>query len=239
MSSFDLPVTRTQSVNNLPYDNPPPAKVEEDRSIYNYATNPNDAEKAEQTGAMPTGDMIPPDGGRGWLVVMSGFLMLMFSMGVVNAFGEYQTYYVEVMFPHEPTSNISWIGTLQFACMCLFGIVIGILCEHMDTRLVTFIGGVIMGLALVIASFIKVVWGLILTQGLLFGFGAAFCFIPPCSLPSQWFTKKRGLAIGLVVAGSGVGGVWVTPATHAMINNISHAWALRISGILIFALNTS
>ncbi|KAJ1674488.1 hypothetical protein EV182_003178, partial [Spiromyces aspiralis] len=126
-----------------------------------------------------------------------------------------------------------------YAFTNLFGIVVGILCERMDTRLVTFIGGVIMGLALVIASFIKVVWGLILTQGVLFGIGSAFCFIPPCSLPSQWFTKKRGLAIGLVVAGSGVGGIWVTPTVHAMINSIGYAWALRISGILIFAINTS
>ena len=87
--------------------------------------------------------------------------MQMFSMGMTNAFGEYQEYYLLHLFKNEATSNIAWIGTLQFACMNIFGILVGILCERIDTRLVAFIGGLIMAIALIAASFIKVLWGVI------------------------------------------------------------------------------
>ncbi|KAJ2584098.1 hypothetical protein GGH95_000608, partial [Coemansia sp. RSA 1836] len=181
----------------------------------------------------------PTDSAYGWTVVASGCFMMMFSMGCVNSYGSYQTYYYLHQFPHEATSTLSWIGTLQFAIMNLFGIPAGILCERFDSRLVTFLGGLIMGLALVAASFCdSAVWKLMLTQGLVFAVGASLVFIPAVSIPAQWFTKRRALAVGIVVAGSGVGGLWLTPATDRMITGLGTAWALRITGIIVFAVNS-
>ncbi|KAJ2796060.1 hypothetical protein H4R20_005663, partial [Coemansia guatemalensis] len=121
----------------------------------------------------------PLDGWYGWGVVISGCFMLMFSMGCVNSYGTYQTYYHLHQFPDEPMSNLAWVGTLQFAVMNIFGIPSGILCERMDTRLVTFVGGVIMAVALIIASFCdSAPWKLILTQGIVFSLGASLVFVP-------------------------------------------------------------
>ncbi|KAJ2556917.1 hypothetical protein EV175_001679 [Coemansia sp. RSA 1933] len=181
----------------------------------------------------------PIDGAYGWAVAVSGCIMLMFSMGCVNSYGPYQTYYHLNRFPDEPISTLTWIGTLQFAGMSLCGIPAGILCERFDSRLITFVGGLIMGVALVIASFCDdAVWKLIITQGIVFSIGAAFVLIPSTSIPSQWFVKYRALAIGVVVAGSGIGGLWLTPATTGMINSLGVSWALRITGIIVFAVNS-
>ncbi|KAJ2818110.1 hypothetical protein GGI24_005197, partial [Coemansia furcata] len=181
----------------------------------------------------------PTDSLYAWTVVASGCFMLMFSMGCVNSYGSYQTYYHLHQFPHEPTSTLSWIGTMQFAIMNLFGIPSGILCERFDSRLVTFVGGLIMGVALIIASFCDTaVWKLLITQGIVFGAGAALVFIPAVSMPAQWFTGKRALAVGIVVAGSGIGGLWLTPATDHMITQLGTAWALRITGIIVFVVNS-
>ncbi|KAI9500824.1 major facilitator superfamily domain-containing protein, partial [Coemansia spiralis] len=179
------------------------------------------------------------DGTYGWVVVAAGCFMLMFSMGCVNSYGSYQTYYHLHQFPSEPVSTLSWVGTLQFAVMNLFGIPAGILCERLDTRLVTFTGGLIMGISLIIASFCDgAVWKLMLTQGIVFAIGASLVFIPATSIPSQWFTSRRALAVGIVVAGSGIGGLWLTPATNGMIDSLGTAWALRITGIIVFVVNS-
>ncbi|KAI8320515.1 MFS general substrate transporter [Martensiomyces pterosporus] len=182
----------------------------------------------------------PLDGAYGWAVVCACSMMLMFSMGCVNSYGSYQTYYHINQFPKEPMSTLSWIGTLQMAVMNLFGIPSGILCERLDSRLVTFTGGVIMGLSLIIASFCDgAVWKLLITQGIVFGMGASLVFIPATSIPSQWFVKNRPLAIGIVVAGGGIGGLWLTPATDHLITSMNTAWALRITGIIIIAINSA
>ncbi|KAJ2776478.1 hypothetical protein H4R18_005647 [Coemansia javaensis] len=182
----------------------------------------------------------PLDGFYGWMVVLSGFFMLMFSMGCTNSYGEYQTYYHLHLFPSEKMSTLSWIGTLQFAMANLAAPLAGILCERLETRLVAFSGGLVMGLSLVIASFcVDTPWKLIVTQGIVFGLGAALVFIPSVSIPSQWFNKHRPLAVGVAVSGSGIGGLWLTPATRAMIDNLGPGWALRITGIMLFAANTA
>ncbi|KAJ1964503.1 hypothetical protein GGI12_001375 [Dipsacomyces acuminosporus] len=182
----------------------------------------------------------PVDGFEAWTVTASGCLMLMFSMGCVNSYGSYQTYYHAKQFPNEPMSTLSWIGTMQFGAMNIVAIPAGIMCERFDSRLVTFVGGVIMGISLIIASFCDdAVWKLLLTQGIIFSLGASLVFVPATSIPSQWFVKYRALAIGIVVAGSGIGGLWLTPVTDRMISSLGTAWALRITGIVVVAINSA
>ncbi|KAJ2872416.1 hypothetical protein GGH93_004031 [Coemansia aciculifera] len=96
-----------------------------------------------------------------------------------------------------------------------------------------------MGIALIIASFCDTaVWKLMITQGFMFAVGASLVFIPAVSMPAQWFTKHRALAVGVVIAGSGIGGLWLTPATTHMITKLGTAWALRITGITTFTINS-
>lgn len=79
-------------------------------------------------------------------------------------------------------------------------------------------------------SFANQLWQLYLTQGMLFGIGAAFCFAPSVTLPSQWFYKRRGLATGIAVSGSGIGGVVLSPLTQHLIATMGYRNALRVLG---------
>ncbi|KAI9496816.1 hypothetical protein BDB00DRAFT_785259 [Zychaea mexicana] len=62
-------------------------------------------------------------------------------------------------------------------------------------------------LGLELAGFTSQIWHLYLTQGVLFGLGSAFLYVSALSVPSQWFNKRRGLGLGIVTYGAGVGGV--------------------------------
>lgn len=84
----------------------------------------------------------------------------------------------------------------------------------------------------VAASFAKQTWQLYLTQGLMVGLGIGSIFIPAIAVLPQWFLKRRSLAQGLASCGSGFGGLAVSLGTTAMIQQISLAWSLRITGIL-------
>jgi hypothetical protein len=69
--------------------------------------------------------------------------------------------------------------------------------------------------------------------------GTGFAWLPATPILPQWFTKNRSLAQGLAAAGSGVGGIIFSAATTPMIQNISLAWSLRITGILAFVVLTT
>ncbi|KAJ2596592.1 hypothetical protein GGF39_003390, partial [Coemansia sp. RSA 1721] len=170
----------------------------------------------------------------GWLVVLGSFFNLMLSIGTTTTYGIYLQEYKLVVFPDASSSFLSWIGTLQFAMMCFFGIGVGVLCEHYDTRILSAFGTVVSAVALIIASFCNSPWKLLLTQGIVFGFGASFIYITGLTLPPQWFVKYRALATGIAIAGSGIGGLWLSFMIRAAITNIGWKWALRITGLIIF-----
>lgn len=84
------------------------------------------------------------------------------------------------------------------------------------------------------ASFASEFWHLILSQGILVGMGTGFVWQPATPMLPQWFNRNRSLAQGIAAAGSGLGGVIFSAATTPMIENLSLAWSLRITGIISF-----
>ncbi|KAJ2399013.1 hypothetical protein GGI23_002906 [Coemansia sp. RSA 2559] len=184
----------------------------------------------------PVGEDAPGmDLPRGWVVVLACFFNLMFSIGTTTVFGVYLQEYELVEFPNTSSSQLSWIGTLQGALMCFFGIFVGILCEHVDTRILSAFGALMSGVALIVASFCNTPWKLMLTQGLFHGFGGSFLYITGLTLAPQWFNKYRAIATGIVIAGSGLGGLWISFAVNSIIQNLSRQWALRITGLITIA----
>ena len=82
-------------------------------------------------------------------------------------------------------------------------------------RLITLIGAAIFLLANLLASFSQSLWQFILTQGILLGCGTCLAYIPAVTVAPGWFEEKRGLAMGIVLSGTGVGGtIWVSVVTR-------------------------
>ncbi|KAI9468582.1 hypothetical protein LPJ78_001669 [Coemansia sp. RSA 989] len=192
-------------------------------------TSGNDKESANEINVRPA------DCAFGWIPTLAVMVNYMFIFGASNSYGVFSTYYLNDKFAGTPASTLSWIGTLITTFMLGGNILTGALADKKGYRLTAYIGTVLCTAAYILASFCTQVWQLILTQGILFGMGASFLFAPSISIPPQWFDKYRGLASGVAVAGSSFGGLWFTAATQAMIDNLGAGWALRILGILTFA----
>jgi MFS family permease len=75
----------------------------------------------------------------------------------------------------------------------------------------------------------------ILAQGVLMGSSVAFLQFPAFAIVAQYFDKKRAAAMGLVAAGSSIGGI-VFPIILSHLLNSSHmsfGWAMRIVAFII------
>jgi nitrate/nitrite transporter NarK len=87
------------------------------------------------------------------------------------------------------------------------------------------------------ASYANKIWHLYLSQGLLLGLGLGLIFVPCTPILSQWFEKKRSLAMGISSSGSGVGGLLFSFGIQAMIDSLSLAWSFRITAIICGVMN--
>ncbi|KAJ2812712.1 hypothetical protein H4S07_001209 [Coemansia furcata] len=199
---------------------------------------PLNEEHVKLTSSVDSDNIRPADSLFGWIPTLAAMVNYMFIFGASNSYGVFSTYYLNVKFPGTSATTLAWIGTLVTSLMLGCSILTGAMADKRGYRVTAYTGTVICTLAYILASFAKEVWQLILTQGVLLGIGASFLYAPSVSIPAQWFVKNRGLATGIAVAGSSIGGLWFTAAIQAMIDSLGAEWALRVLGILTFAVTS-
>ncbi|KAJ1822665.1 hypothetical protein LPJ75_000316 [Coemansia sp. RSA 2598] len=168
----------------------------------------------------------------GWLVVAGSFFVLMASMGSSNSYGVYLQEYQQ-QFPNAPNSLLSWIGSIQFGIISFLGVVSGVAAERYDIRWVVGLGSLVSGGGLVIGSFCRTPWGLLATQGVVFGIGGSFMMVPAMCLPAQWVGRWKGVATCVATTGGSIGGLWMSLATRKMVAALGWQWSLRINGLVV------
>lgn len=89
---------------------------------------------------------------------------------------------------------------------------------------------------LMMASISHEYYQFLLAQGVCSALGAGFLFWPTMNCVQTWFARRRALAIGIAVSGSGLGGVCFPIAVERMIAEIGFAWAMRTCAFIILAL---
>ena len=152
-----------------------------------------------------------------------------------KAYGIYLSHYLaDDLFPEASSWDFAFIGGFNFSIAMLVAPLVTVLVRKFGTHRIMLIGALLQCSGLVAASFATRIWQLHLSQGVLVGAGIGFLYIPSLPILSQWFVKKRSLANGVSAAGSGVGGVAFAWGSQAMIQHVSIAWSLRITGIIAF-----
>lgn len=157
------------------------------------------------------------------------------SFGYNYSWGVFLNLYSTQVYPTQ-ISTLSWIGSVCVSLFFILGPINQLVIEKMGYKYMLATGTVLCTAALILASFANQVWHVFLSQGVLFGLGASFVSFPCMGAAQQWFSERRGLAVGLAFAGSGVGGLVVSNISNACIKSIGYRWALRIDGILVFVL---
>ncbi|KAE8445055.1 hypothetical protein EG329_013769 [Mollisiaceae sp. DMI_Dod_QoI] len=180
----------------------------------------------------------PPDGGYGWVQVGVAFTINTFTWGQTASYSIYLAHYLSSnQFPTATSMDYAFIGGLQFAISLLIAPLVTIVTRKFSTQPPMLIGILLQTIGFITASYASKIWHLYLSQGLLIGLGLGFIFVPATPILSQWFSKKRSLAIGISSAGSGVGGLLFSFGIQAMIDSISLAWSFRITAIICGVMN--
>lgn len=157
------------------------------------------------------------DGGYGWFVVAAGFLSNATAFGVLYSF---TVFFPEIVSEFgQGQGSTSFIGSIAAAIMLLSGAFTGRLSDRFGPRAVVGTGAVMLSLGLFLSSFATAIWQVYLTYGVVLGLGVSFAFVPSVSAVAQWFVKRRGLATGMAVAGSGVGAAVMAPLSQSLIDS--------------------
>ncbi|KAJ7629386.1 major facilitator superfamily domain-containing protein [Mycena polygramma] len=201
-----------------------------------------------------------PDGGlEAWAAVAGGFMLYVTGLGYFNAYGVYQDFYVrEFMTEHSP-AEIAWIGSCQIALQFILGLPVGKAFDAGYFHHLMIVGSLVYCFSLWALSLAKpnqssspralvtsassyfIQVHVKLTFAILgMGVGQGLTFLPALGVAAHHFSRRRGMAIGIMTSGASVGGI-IFPI---MLNNLLfrhgfvvgvRATAALITGLMLFA----
>lgn len=154
-----------------------------------------------------------------WLRVVGGLLMNL-SLGSLYGWSLFvPALQKEMGLSREQASNIFSLAIAVFALCFLAG---GRLQDKKGPYIVSLIGSVLVGLGYLLSSRAATLGEMYLAYGVVVGAGCGFGYVTPIGVASKWFPDRRGLVIGLMVAGFGGGSALLGPLVPGLI--AEHGW---------------
>ena len=115
-------------------------------------------------------------------------------------------------------SDASFPYALTLVGFGIGGILMGRLADRFGVMVPVLLGGVALGSGFLIAGSAQSLWQFNLAQGLLIGLlGTSATFAPLVADTSQWFTRRRGIALAICMSGNYVAGAIWPPVTQHMV----------------------
>jgi len=171
------------------------------------------------------------DSGRAWLRLAAAFwLMTIGAAGMWSVAVVLPAYQVEFGISRSEAtlpSTMTWIG------FAIGQIVMGRLTDRFGIFRVVALASFSFGAGFVVAGMAPNHWMLGLAQAVMIGFlGSAAMFGPLIADTSQWFARRRGLAVAIVASGNYVGGAIWPPVMQHFID--AAGWRVTYIGLGIF-----
>lgn len=172
----------------------------------------------------------PPDGGYGWFIVLSTFLVFGLTFGVIKSFG---VFFVEIQYYFATTATASsWITSISVATVHVGAPVGSALSAYFGHRPVVIAGGLLSSIGMVAGSYAQDLLQLYITVGFLTGFGYALTWTPTVTMLGWYFEKRRPVANALASAGECILTFVLTPSFQFMVDQYSWRGAMLILGAL-------
>jgi OFA family oxalate/formate antiporter-like MFS transporter len=153
---------------------------------------------------------------RWWRVV--GALLMNLSLGSLYAWSIFVApLEKEFGWNRAQTSIVFTVAVVVFAASFVLA---GRLQDKMGPFRISLIGAVFLSLGLVLASYTDSLMWIYITLGGVMGFGNGFGYATPIPVLSKWFPDKRGLAVGLAVAGYGAGSAVLAFVVPPMLKSV-------------------
>ncbi|PGK31702.1 MFS transporter [Priestia megaterium] len=167
-----------------------------------------------------------------WVIVFVTFLTLLAVQGVRLSFGAFVQPWEEEFSMDRGT--ISLISTLSFIVYGLSQPIIGKLVDKWGARIILLISTFLVGISIFLTSFVHHPWQLFILYSIFISVGVGGASnVAATVIVTNWFNKKRGLALGIMEAGFGAGQMLLVPGSLLLIHWFNWEVTVMILGVFL------
>jgi MFS family permease len=188
----------------------------------------NDSNRAAGAQA-PEARRARPESGYAWMR-LAGALLL----STVGGVGMWS---VVVALPAEfgaARADASLPYTLTMICFGLGGMLMGRLSDRFGVIVSVVAGALCLGLGYLVASLTDTLWQFAVVQGVLIGLGSSATFAPLLADASNWFVRRRGIAVAIIASGNYLSGTLWPPVLQHFI--AAEGWRSTYVGVGLFCM---
>ena len=165
----------------------------------------------------------------GWVIVAACALMIFVTYGLIYSY----SVFFKPLAAHFQWDRAAVSMVYSFAVVIRGASAIGIgwLADRYSSRWVMVFCGLMMAAGYLLSSRVTGFGQFFLTYAVIEAIGMSGAWGVCTAVPSRWFTKNRGMILGLVVAGSGLGTLLIVPIAERLVNAYQWSQAFVICGI--------
>ncbi len=170
----------------------------------------------------------------GWVNVAVFFVIALAAWGPQYSFGVFfkplaeEFGWTRAQVSGAMTTNLIIGGILAF--------VIGGLADRYGPRRIMYGVAILIGGGYLALSRLTTLWHLYLWFGLVVGVGMSAAYIVPAATVSRWFVARRGLALGIMMAGMGFSQILIPPAVAVAISRLGWRNSYTMIGVGVLVL---
>lgn len=142
-------------------------------------------------------------------------------------------YYELHLLKDSSPSAIAWIGSVQIALTFGIAVLMGRLFDNGWFALPAACASVVLVVLTVLTGQCTEFWEFLLCQGFALGIASGVIFGPTLAIVAHWFKRRRSTAMGIVAAGSSMGGLVIPIFVQNLIPKIGFQWTTRALALLL------
>ena len=170
------------------------------------------------------------DSARGWLVTAAAVTSTFATFGVAYSFGAFFDAMSEEF--DVGSGQTAFFFSLTISLSFILGLFTGRWADRVGPRPVLLAAAASLVGGLLATAAVQNIWLGYLTYGLGVGFAVACGYVPMVSVVGSWFVRRRAAALGVAVAGIGLGTLIGSPVAAALIDATSWRTTYVIFGIV-------
>jgi len=167
-----------------------------------------------------------------WIIVAISFINLALTYAVFHSFSVFFVALIkEFGWSHSIASGAF---ALFIIILSLIGPFVGIMIDRFDPKKVFLLGSFFLGTGLALCSWVHSLWQFYLFFGVFTAVGVgATGWVPSITMIQYWFKEKRGLAVGIISSGVGIGIFICIPLIQHLIDEVGWRTTYRTMAFFI------